>query len=1101
MLSIGKLGAGRPPVEYYIGHVAQGVEDYYTGAGEAPGQWLGAGAALLGLEGVVEPGQLRSVMAGDDPNTGDPLSHNSGRREVPGFDATFSATKSTSLLYAFGDEHVRAECVAAHDAAVEAVLTHYLEPHVILTRRGAGGKETMPTTGAVAAAFRHRTSRAGDPVLHTHLLIANIVQGVDGRWSALHGGLLYTNAKTGGYLYHAHLRDELTHRLGVQWGPVHNGTADIIGVDRETIRHFSRRSEEIKAELARRVQKEEINSPDAAKVAQQVTLETRKGKEYGVEGETLQQRWEEHGAEIGFGRDNVAAWVGHTAHEPVSKPTRRSIYRDLVSADGLTAEASTFSRPDISRAIAERLPQGASVPEVEAWTSEFLRSQGVVTVAEPLAQRHQHNALRIGRLSQDRGHVRSAEDVRRDRIVVVQRDEIRYSTTTMLALEKALIDSARGRRRAGVAIAAEDAVQAALERRPTLNAEQRAMVVGLTSSGAGVEVVSAAAGAGKTFSLDAAREAWEATGHRVIGAGVAARYAAELNKGAGIESFTVDRLLLDVNDPRTGGLVPNTVLVVDEAGTLGTRRARALLELAERYNAKLILVGDPHQLPSIDAGGVLRGLSRRLGFYELRENMRQRDSWERDAASELRDGDVVRSIASYAQHGRIVTADTAPGLRERLVDDWWQARQSGKQVIIFARRNDDANDLNRRARARYAAAGLLAGDTLWVGNKPFQAGERVMTARNSLAMGVRNGTFGHVVDVDTDARTARLELDNGKRVTLSRDYLDAGHLRHGYAISTYKSQGMTVDEAFFLGDEGLYREMAYTGMTRGIESNRFYLTAGETFLAEDLAEFRAEDKNPLAEATRMAQRSKAKELAVDFAGESGFAALPLADLYAQRDAIQRELRRAPKDPATELDRVRLDQAGARTRLVDLRTTAPPEDAPRRVRLDHNALVAEWRERAASLQTKERQLARQEAERSRFVDAHRPQFARLEQLEGVITRREAKQISRSAAAAPPYVVTSLGPRPDGAAGRQVWKQGVAAIESYRLRHRINDPDRALGGEPRSAAARADYLQTSSRMQTARDALAEPAAPRHREYEPTGLQRTRELRRPKPDQRVG
>jgi conjugative relaxase-like TrwC/TraI family protein len=207
MVSIGKLAAGQ--ADYYLEQahrrvngadgVSSGVEDYYLGGGEAPGVWIGAGAAALGLRGTVGPSELRSVLANLDPRSGVEL-----RRwgNVPGFDVTFSAPKSVSLLFGIGDDRLRRTVRDAHDAAV-AEAFGYLERAAALARRGSASRGTLEVVagrGLVAAAFRHRTSRAGDPQLHTHVLVANLVPGPDGRWSALDVRALYAHAKTAGYL-------------------------------------------------------------------------------------------------------------------------------------------------------------------------------------------------------------------------------------------------------------------------------------------------------------------------------------------------------------------------------------------------------------------------------------------------------------------------------------------------------------------------------------------------------------------------------------------------------------------------------------------------------------------------------------------------------------------------------------------------------------------------------------------------------------------------------------------------------------------------------------------------------------------------------------
>jgi conjugative relaxase-like TrwC/TraI family protein len=218
VLSIGKLGQGR--ANYYLESVAQGIEDYYTGGGEAPGRWLGSAARELGMGGEVEDDDLHAILSGSSPRTGDPLAATHGGTRVPGFDLTFSAPKSVSVAFGLGDAGISREVREAHELAVTGALD-YMERHAAVARRGRGGVEIVPGSGFVAAAFRHRTSRAGDPQLHTHVLVANMTRGPDDRWTALDGRRLYAHAKTAGYLYQAQLRAELVRRLGVEWTQVH----------------------------------------------------------------------------------------------------------------------------------------------------------------------------------------------------------------------------------------------------------------------------------------------------------------------------------------------------------------------------------------------------------------------------------------------------------------------------------------------------------------------------------------------------------------------------------------------------------------------------------------------------------------------------------------------------------------------------------------------------------------------------------------------------------------------------------------------------------------------------------------------------------------
>ena len=206
MLSIGRLGASSG-AEYYLDNVANNVDDYYLGRGEAPGRWIGAASERHGLVGEVDAGALRHLLAGRSAS-GVELGARLSKERRPGYDLTFSAPKSASLLWAFGPEEVRDAITVAHDRAVESVLDH-LSAEACYARRGAGGSQLIDATGFVGAAFRHRTSRAADPQLHTHVVVPNVVQGSDGRWSAPDGRHLYAWKMTAGTLYRSALRAEL----------------------------------------------------------------------------------------------------------------------------------------------------------------------------------------------------------------------------------------------------------------------------------------------------------------------------------------------------------------------------------------------------------------------------------------------------------------------------------------------------------------------------------------------------------------------------------------------------------------------------------------------------------------------------------------------------------------------------------------------------------------------------------------------------------------------------------------------------------------------------------------------------------------------------
>jgi conjugative relaxase-like TrwC/TraI family protein len=834
MLNIGKLG--HDAATYYLETVASGVEDYYLHAGEAPGRWLGAGSQALALRGEVSGDDLRRILDGTHPASGEPLGHAQGGRErLPGYDLTFRAPKSVSLLFALGEGEVSRDVRLAHEQAVRAALDYLEREAAFGRRRGEGGMVSVRGEGFVAASFQHRTSRAGDPLLHHHVLVANLVRDGQGRWGALDGRLIYTHAKTAGYLYQAELRAQLSRRLGVRWTPVVRGTAEVQGIPSEVIRAFSRRRSDILARMAER-------GESSARAAQVATLDTRRPKDHGITPGGLLPEWRDRAAALGLSAHAIASIVRRGEQPPQRLNDRllEQAFAQLAAATGLTAHSSTFTRRDVVRALCEQLGPAGDAAAVETAADLFLANPAVLTPRMTPAPGG-HAVIRVTS----------------GRVVPAVPDECRFTTAEMLATERQVIDgclerNARRRISPGdreVTLELSDGsyrverrpksvpdavVDAALRVRPSLSEEQREMVRRLTLGHDAVMVVRGHAGTGKTSALDACRQIWDRSGRTVLGCALSGRAAAELQAGAGIQSTTIDRLLLDCVDHRQE-ILPwgDAVLVVDEAGMVGTRLLARVLTAAEKVDATVVLVGDDRQLPEIDAGGAYHGLCERLGSIELSENRRQREEWERQALVLLREGRSPEALAAYVEHGRVVLGPSGDCVRARLVADWWAAEQSGSDDnVMVALGRADVRELNERARALRVAAGDVTGPTLALSTGAFAAGDRVVTTRNHRSLGVVNGSRGTVTEVDEHRRTVTVQLDgrgddSGRTSVLSAEYLEAGHLAHGYAITGHKAQGMTADRAFVLGDEAMYREWGYVALSRGRAENRLYVVAAE----------------------------------------------------------------------------------------------------------------------------------------------------------------------------------------------------------------------------------------------------------------------------------
>src|SRR5215211_3216204 len=365
VLSIGVMKSRA--FEYYAREVAAGLEDYYAGAGEAPGVWTGRGAAAAGLSGEVSGEALeRAFGEACHPTSGEPL----GRawREpdgVIGYDATFSAPKSVSVLFAIGGPELRAQIRAAHVGAVENAGLAYLADHAALTRRGRNGAMVCDTAGLVIARFEHRTSRALDPQLHSHCLILNKVRDAhDGSWRALHGHAVFEEAKTAGMLYQAGLRAELTRRLGVEWGPVtEHGQAELAGMPQDVLARFSTRTAEVEAAAEAKVAELEaalgraLEADERGRIYRLAVLATRAPKDHqGVDDRSLYERW---AAELrAFGAEPAALVrdaLGARRQAPLPTPAAPSPRLALAVMAELTAERATFTRREVVQGVARRL--------------------------------------------------------------------------------------------------------------------------------------------------------------------------------------------------------------------------------------------------------------------------------------------------------------------------------------------------------------------------------------------------------------------------------------------------------------------------------------------------------------------------------------------------------------------------------------------------------------------------------------------------------------------------------------------------------------------------------------------------------------------------
>jgi conjugative relaxase-like TrwC/TraI family protein len=1114
MLSIAKLRVGQEA--YTLAGVAQSLDDYYTGRGEADGLWIGVGAERLGLDGPVSADDLRAVLAGIAPGAGG-LTPNGETlrthpRRVPGFDLTFKAPKSVSVLYAVSDDpRVQGQIIEAGEAAVRQAVA-WLEREAIQVRRGSGDAaylndlaardpaaaeaakvHVLPGRGVVAAVFRHRTSRAGDPLLHWHTLVANLVEGPDGRWGAFVHPELYRSGRAAGELFQTALRDELTDRLGLQWCPGRH-VPEVAGVPQPLCEMFSKRAAEIDAWL------EATGTPNNPKGRQAAVLATRRGKPE-VEGERFDAAWKAAAVEAGWGPAQAEALLSATAGRTVaydeiwrlvvSDPMSGAAVDHTVTAEDwiedlgrtLTDHDTTFTRPQLVEAVAARIGEGASVAIVDRIVARVLASPQIVPIADD--------------------------------------NTPRWTTTGMLDIEQRFLAAVQDTRNSRAPVD-EAMVDHVIGHGPMLGADQDLAVRTIATSPDAVTVLVGPAGTGKTFTLDAVRRVFEGAGQHVVGVAPSARAAHELATDAHIPSATIHRQLgawdrgLDL--PSEG-----TVLVVDEAAMAGIRELERVTRPVIAAGGRVVLVGDHHQLPEITAGGGFAALATDpdVTIAELTTNRRQLNEWERDALAELRDGHVAAAVSAYRDNDRIVVADDRADMVATAVDRWLDAHQAGAVPVLLAGTNDVVAALNHAVRDR-----LLSDGVLTAGADGLAVGERLVMRINDYRArtidgddtAVLNGQTGTLLAIDDTGLVVRLDHDDAL-VRIDNDYLAAGGIDYAYATTAHRAQGGTWDLAIAVGLDGLYREAGYLVMSRGRQSNWLILTQPEL---DSLDPDVGRHDSPL--------RLLVEEPdTIDDLLHDRLSASRRKALATTRDPHAPEIRHK----AATLDLPTLERWAAYARAIEARAThligGDPAHAHQRLaRLDHTARhvavghrVKAWDRRnigtisslddsAGTAQVEFVSAKGTTAVRTfnwgdiTIVDPSRPQPRQLSDSAAAIVERTAADIgdrldrwhahlsaagvqpsdahvytaaatlavNRAAAALraaePAWLVALLGTRPvDNPAATQVWEDTVQEVAAHRLRAGIIDPQ-ILGDE-------AVWVAVSATVDSARvwlDDIADP-----------------------------
>jgi conjugative relaxase-like TrwC/TraI family protein len=692
-----------------------------------------------------------------------------------GADGAISAPKTVSLLWAFGDPAISEQVLAAHRTAVTETVKHLekFAGHGLRGHQGDGHRAAqVGTDGLIVAGFEHLTSRADDPQIHTHLVIANLTHGNDGRWTALDTRALFRHQRTAGYLYQAVLRGELTTRLGIAWGPVRNGMAEITGIPEPLRREFSTRRAQIDAHL-------QATGGHGVAAAQVACLATRPAKSGRTVNELLPGWWARAIRHVPAPARMIRAVLHRQHATPLDPATLTRITDRLLGPDGVTARRSSADRRDLTQALLEAAPAGTPVG-------------------------HEQVEGAIDRLLTDR----------RVLPLLTGDDERRWTTVELAHTELATLQLA----------ATTSAVPAAEPTMPPgLSARQRVAVQRIAASTSSVDVVLGPAGAGKTAMLTALHSHYQALGVPVLGACIAAVTARRLEHATAIPATSIARLTNRLGDGQP--LPDRCVLVIDEAGMVGTRDYHQLLHAVTAAGGKLIPVGDRAQLTEIDAGGMFAQLSRTYLRVELTDNHRQRHGWERAALTTLRAGDIPRALNLYQRYDRLHPHADTEQLVTKIASQYIAAVNNGTapgEVVALTATRRDAARLNHAIRQQLQDVGAIGPDQT-AGGDSYAVGELVMVTRNDHGRGLLNGQRATV----TAVQPKQVSLDiEGQAVTVPADWAN-DRLTGAYALTIHKAQGLTVDVALVDATGIPDRNAGYVALSRARDRTEIHHTGAD----------------------------------------------------------------------------------------------------------------------------------------------------------------------------------------------------------------------------------------------------------------------------------
>lgn len=844
MLSMAKIKSAEGSAAHYYAEEVR-IEDYYLKGQEAPGKWHGGEA--LNLWGSVTLEQLQHLMAGENPWTGERLvgRGGTGRDRNPGWDLTFSAPKSVSALYAAGDDDLKAKIRQVHHNAVQKAMqfaeSECLE-NAARTVKKIGKRRiegTMAIKGLVWGEFFHRTSRDLDPQIHSHCVVPNVAMREDGKWCSPNLKQLFREKLTIGAMYRAELAQGMR-GIGFQIEEDRQFFR-VQGVPKELETDLSKRRQQITERMLR-------EGLEGGKEASRVSLLTRQAKKL-VDERTLFSAWQDIAAEHGLTAERVSGirQEGPEVKLVVEERTRVELIQKTLN--DLSQGMSTFTEEQAKAKFAEKAQT--------LMTSDQIRDSFKDLFGSP----------ELLKLTRDR------------------EGQMRYTTRELRQIEERVIQTAfKLSKAADIGIEKPE-----IEKRLKAFEEERSRLAGKTirlsedqrqaaahALGPGrVKVVAGMAGAGKTFSMEAVSRALEKDGYQVSGMAPTGIAAAKLSE-AGIATQTIDKYLLMRNK---GGqsLTEKDVVIIDEAGMIGSRKMDRLLQEIEKSGAKAILLGEAEQLQPVEAGGMFRAIGETIGKAGLTTIVRQEVEWQRQAVKHFRAGEAKEALRLYQDAGRLSVHDNGQVMIESMVKEHvrlaTEASDRPRQVVALSKTNAVVDQLNHGIREELKTQGALPRTGVEVEVKyghyaerqriELVPGDKVVFLRNDRKLGVQNGLFAEVrgFEKDGQGQVRSVQFRDERGTDHSIDVSKYPHIRHAYAITGYKSQGSTFTHVLVHATPELSREETYVKMSRQKVDARLFVSreAFDVKFSELSPDFRDQPKGKATPGQELAEEVPLKK--------------------------------------------------------------------------------------------------------------------------------------------------------------------------------------------------------------------------------------------------